>query len=187
MKAMTSALGCAVLATLAGIGMAHYASGGAIMPLRQALLRLVVVASPATRLPTAAAAIPVAGGGGTTLTLDPDAYGQFHAEMEVEGRRVPALVDTGASLVALSDSSAATLGFYPAPADFTLTLSTANGTTRAAPVVIRELRLGPLVGRNVSAVVMQHGALTTSALLGMSFLKGLSGVSIREGRLVLVQ
>lgn len=123
---------------------------------------------------------------GGVLMIAPDAYGQYHADLEIEGRRVPALIDTGASWVSLSFEAAAALGFFPAPADFNLAMNTANGVTLAAPVTIPEVRVGPLVVRQVNAIVQRRGALS-GALLGMSFLRGLSGFSIESNRLVLRQ
>ena len=128
---------------------------------------------------------PGASNGGS-VTLSPDRFGQYHAEMEVEGRRVPVLIDTGASVVSLSYETAAELGYFPAPADFTWHMRTANGVTSAAPIEIAEVRVGPIVARHVKAVVSQRGALTDT-LLGMSFLRELGGFSIDGGRLVLKQ
>lgn len=122
-----------------------------------------------------------------TVVLVPDRYGQYHTTLEVEGRQVPAMVDTGASWVSLSYETGHTLGFYPAPADFTIPMATANGVTHVAPVQIAELRVGPIVARHVQAMVLPPGALTTQTLLGMSFLRGLSGFFVDGGRLVLKQ
>ena len=36
------------------------------------------------------------------VELKPDSGGQYHAEVEIEGRRIPMLVDTGATLVTLT-------------------------------------------------------------------------------------
>ena len=127
------------------------------------------------------------GGFGTSVVLVPDRNGQYHAEMDVEGRRIPVLVDTGATYVTLSAETAAELGIFPAPVDYKLAMTTANGMARAAPVEIPELHLGPIVARHVAAIVQQPGALAGPSLLGMSFLRGLSGFSVEEGRLILTQ
>jgi aspartyl protease family protein len=94
------------------------------------------------------------------------------------------LVDTGASIVALSYDDARAVGLSVHPAAFTRKLSTANGVVEAAPVQIREIRVGEIVARNVDAVVLPRGRLETS-LLGMSFLKRLGGFEIARGRLTL--
>ncbi len=96
------------------------------------------------------------------------------------------LVDTGASIVALSGDSARRLGIYPAAGDFTLVMSTANGSVAAAPVTLGEIRIGDVAVRDVPAVVFQGEALGTN-LLGMTFLKRLSRFEAGGGQLVLFQ
>jgi aspartyl protease family protein len=51
-------------------------------------------------------------------------------------------------------------------------------------VTLREVRLGDIVVRNVDAVVLPVGALSTS-LLGTSFLGRLQGYEVQTGRMVL--
>ncbi len=94
------------------------------------------------------------------------------------------LVDTGASLVALSHEDAALLGIRVSQKDFTRRSSTANGVVETAPVRIKEIRIGDIVMRDVDAAVLPPRALNTS-LLGMSFLKRLDGFEISKGRLLL--
>jgi aspartyl protease family protein len=121
---------------------------------------------------------------GGVVTLLADRRGHFLAEASVDGRRLRMMVDTGASVVALSHEDAASAGFQVAPADFTVPVHTANGATRAAPIRIAEIRIGDIVVRDVPAVVARPGALNVS-LLGMTFLKRLGGFEIAQGRLTL--
>lgn len=111
--------------------------------------------------------------------------GHFYAEVEIEGRRVKLLVDTGATIVLLSDQAASDLGFRPFPGDYSYTASTANGLTTLAPIVIPEIRLGSLSVRSVQAAVAKPGALSGNGLLGMSFLSKLHGYEVRDGVLIL--
>jgi aspartyl protease family protein len=115
-----------------------------------------------------------------------DAAGQYSAMTEINGAQVRMLVDTGASSVALSYEDAAALGLYPAPAEYTHSVSTANGVGRVAPVKLAQIRVGPVVAYNVDAFVGERGALSTS-LLGMTFLSKLSKVEVASGALVLRQ
>lgn len=117
-------------------------------------------------------------------TFEPDRFGQFNADVESEGQRFPVLIDTGASSVSLSFETADRLGLRPLPSDFRHMVTTANGRTAYAAVELRELRLGSIVVRDVTALVAPRGALSRS-LLGMSFLKRLSNFRIDGGRLVL--
>lgn len=118
------------------------------------------------------------------VELAPDHFGQYHAEVEIDGRRLPMLVDTGASFVALTYADAAAVGVRPMPSDFNIRMSTANGMAAAAAVRLREVHLDTIVVDDVPAIVMPQGAAATS-LLGMSFLKKLRSFEIAEGNLVL--
>lgn len=120
------------------------------------------------------------------LVLPEDGRGHFIAEPLVNGTRLRMLVDTGASFVALSAEDAGRAGVFPNAADFRLSISTANGTIQAAPVKLREIRVGSIVLRDVEAAVLPAGRLKES-LLGMSFLRRLSSFQIADGSLVLKQ
>lgn len=134
-------------------------------------------ASPAV----AKSAVPA---GPRQFSISADYRGHFTVHPMVRNTRLRMLVDTGASLVALTDADARSLGLKLTPADYKLRMSTANGVIAAASVHLDELTLGEITVRRVEAVVMPAGALETS-LLGMSFLKRLSAFEISSGRLVL--
>ncbi len=118
------------------------------------------------------------------VTVDGDRRGHFAVDAALDGRRVTMLVDTGASIVALTHEDALASGIRPFPSDYTTRIGTANGTVSAAPVRIREMRVGDIQVRDVEAVVMPAGRLGTS-LLGMSFLRQLRGFDIAGNRLTL--
>jgi aspartyl protease family protein len=109
--------------------------------------------------------------------------GHFEVEARVDGRRVMFLVDTGASHIALRESEANRLGIYPKPSDFTVRVSTANGVTRAAPVMLRTVEVGDILLRDVQAIVHSDDGLGVN-LLGMSFLSRVRWTHER-GKLVL--
>ncbi len=134
--------------------------------------------------PAPEAAAKADGAGGEILVLQQDLRGHYTAHPEVEGRTLRMLVDTGATLCALSQEDAERIGVRVAPGDFTKTVTTANGALRVAPVRLREVRLGGIRLRDVEAVVVPRGQLGTS-LLGMSFLRGLKGFEMASGRLTL--
>jgi aspartyl protease family protein len=131
-------------------------------------------------------AISDAGADGRRMVLDADRSGHFMVEATINGRAITAMVDTGASTVALSAETARKLGISPARSDFNAPLSTANGVVAAAPVTLDEVRVGNLRLRNVSAVVVPEGLLPVD-LLGMSFLGRLSKFELSGPRLVLSQ
>jgi len=110
--------------------------------------------------------------------------GHFFTEAEVNGRGIEVMVDTGASIVALTYEDAERAGVYLRNGDFTHAVSTANGTARVAPVTLDRISIGNITVRNVNAAVSERGRLQTS-LLGMSFLGRLGRVDIQSGRLLL--
>src|SRR5262245_240603 len=73
---------------------------------------------------------------GRTLMVESDRQGHFQVEARVDGRFIDFVVDTGASLVVLRESSAAVAGIRPQPRDYTATAVTANGKIKAAPAKI---------------------------------------------------
>lgn len=119
-----------------------------------------------------------------TITLPAGHNGHFFTAAEINGRDIDVMVDTGATLVALTYDDAARAGIFVKPSDFTQTAQTANGITRVAPVTISQVRIGDILVRNVSAVVSHRGA-SERTLLGMSFLGRLSRVEMRGTTLVL--
>ena len=110
--------------------------------------------------------------------------GEFVVPGKVDGVRVAFLFDTGASSVVLRDQDARRVGVDPAALDFDVSVVTANGAAMAAPTRIAEIAVGPIVMRNVSALVVRPGALSES-LLGMTFLERLQSYTVERGRLIM--
>jgi clan AA aspartic protease (TIGR02281 family) len=115
--------------------------------------------------------------------IESGAGGHFVIEAVVNGAPVTFLVDTGASHVVLTMEDAERLGFQPETLRFTERFASANGEVRAAPVVLRELRIGQFSVFDMPASVNE--APLRVSLLGMSFLRRLHGYSVDNGRLIL--
>src|SRR5262245_24855938 len=128
---------------------------------------------------------PVVSYPGSTVTLQSDRRGHFLLDARVDGRMVPFMVDTGASVIALRESSAKTLGIHPERRDYTSNAHNANGVTMAAPVMLNRVEIAGTTVRDVQAFVMPDEGLDTN-LLGMSFLSKVKW-SHDRGRLVLEQ
>lgn len=111
------------------------------------------------------------------------AGGHFVVEAVVNGAPVTFLVDTGASHVVLTMEDAERVGFRPESLRFTERFASANGEVRAAPVVLRELRVGQFSVFDMPASVNE--APLRVSLLGMSFLRRLHGYGVEDGRLIL--
>jgi aspartyl protease family protein len=120
------------------------------------------------------------------VQIPADAVGQYSIDAEVNGSRLKMMVDTGATLVALSYEDAARAGLFPAPADYKYPVNTANGVAHVARVKLNDVRINNLVVHDVDAVVGERGALSGS-LLGMTFLSRLSKFAVESGSLVLKQ
>jgi aspartyl protease family protein len=110
--------------------------------------------------------------------------GHFGIRASVEDAPVTFLVDTGASFVTLTPSDARKIGINPDKLSYSVSIRTANGLIRAAPVMIKTLAVGSITRRNISALVSPSKALDQS-LLGMTFLNTLGGYAISGNRLVL--
>jgi aspartyl protease family protein len=104
----------------------------------------------------------------------------------MNGRPVEALIDTGASLVAINVSTARRLGFSPASLDFQHNVNTANGTIKAAHVVLDRVEIGSIRVREVDAFVLEDKALS-STLVGMSFMKKLKSYTAEDRKLRMIQ
>ncbi len=115
-----------------------------------------------------------------------DAFGHFRSEGRIDGRSVGFLIDTGASVIALTADDAAMLGLHPGNSEYRVLLKTANGVVRAAPTTLDMVEIGDIMVRDVAAVVMPDGALDEN-LLGMSFLSRLRHFEYSEGKMVLEQ
>ena len=101
--------------------------------------------------------------------------GHYWADALIEGRAVRVMVDTGASVVALTRDDAARLGLRLEPADFSATVVTASGPVRAAAVELQAVAVAGARVDRVEALVVEAGL--PHSLLGMSYLGRLSSFS----------
>jgi aspartyl protease family protein len=110
--------------------------------------------------------------------------GHFEINATVNGHTTPMIFDTGASAVVLTIADAEAAGIDTAGLAFTLPVSTANGTGRAARVRLERIEVGGIVREGVVAFVTEAGTLEMS-LLGMTFLETLSRYSVTQNSLEL--
>jgi aspartyl protease family protein len=178
------ALGMAAawLAVAVVVGVVHVRSGEIARFARRVALtqRGAEAAAPQTTLPRQ---LPH---GGRVVEIRAGLRGHYVASAEINGRAVDVLIDSGASLVALSFDDAQRAGIYVHDGDFTERAHTANGVARVAPVTLDRISIGDVSVSNVAATVSEPGSLSTS-LLGMSFLSRLQRVDMRPGVLILVE
>ena len=117
------------------------------------------------------------------VRIQADTYGHYHATAYINGDPVNVLVDTGATMIALTWDDARAAGLTVRDSDFTLRSSTANGMAKFAPVTLGSVRIGDITLFDVPAAVANRGQLTKT-LLGMSFL-GQVRMEMRNRELVL--
>ena len=110
--------------------------------------------------------------------------GHFMANVTINGVRRRMLIDSGATVTALSPDTANAAGLEPEAGLLPVVLQTANGTTQAQTTTIEEMRLGNIVARDLKAVVSP--ALGDMDLLGMNFLSKLKSWRVEGRTLVLV-
>jgi aspartyl protease family protein len=121
-----------------------------------------------------------------SLSIPRDGRGHFQTEGRIDGQRINFMVDTGASVIALNETSAARFGLRPSRGDYNATVSTANGTIKAARTRLAMVEIGGLIVRDVEAMVLPDEALSEN-LLGLSFLSRLKRFEYAGGRMVLEQ
>ena len=110
--------------------------------------------------------------------------GTFSLAAQVNGASVPMALDTGASSVVLTQEAAKAAGLPLAMLAYTVSIDTANGRARAAPVTLDHLAVGGIIEHAVPALIAQPGQLHTS-LLGMSFLNRLESWEVRGDQLMM--
>jgi aspartyl protease family protein len=121
---------------------------------------------------------------GNTVEIARGQGGNFMVATQVNGARLPMILDTGASSVVLTHDAAKAAGLPLEMLSYSVAVETANGRTRAAPVTLQSITIGGLVEREVPALIAQPGQLRQS-LLGMSFLNRLQSWEVRGDRLML--
>jgi aspartyl protease family protein len=173
---MRNILVFAAILTGLGVYMAHLADS--IQPTK------IAVAANQGRAPVMSDAPAAAGR--RSHTIGRDSRGHFSTDGRVEGRRIGFMVDTGASVVALTESSAAQVGIRPSRSDFTAPVSTANGVVKAARARLASVDIGGLEVRDVDAMVLPDNVLSEN-LLGLSYLSRLKRFEYSGGKLVLEQ
>lgn len=121
---------------------------------------------------------------GRTVEIARAREGDFNIKVEINGTPVAMLVDTGASSVVLTAEAAKKIGLPVELLKYDVPIETANGRSRAAPVVLERLAIGNIVERAIPALVSAPSDLKLS-LLGMSFLKRMESIEMHGERMVM--
>ncbi|MGG6893179.1 TIGR02281 family clan AA aspartic protease [Rhizobium sp. BR 315] len=121
-----------------------------------------------------------------SVSLHADAGGHYQGDFAINGRSVHGMIDTGATYVAINESTARSIGFSSVDLDYRYPIQTANGTSKAALVRLDRLEIGGIRIRDIDAIVAKDSALSTT-LIGMSFLKKLNSYAVQNGTMRLTQ
>jgi aspartyl protease family protein len=109
--------------------------------------------------------------------------GHFWVRARIGGVERRMLVDSGATVTALSEDTAVAAGIAVKQAAFPVVLRTANGTVNAQTGTIPELRFGTIVARELAVVVSP--AFGDVDVIGMNFLSRLKSWRVEGGTLIL--
>jgi len=121
-------------------------------------------------------------GDSVRITMGPD--GHFWARATLNGVPKRMLIDSGATITALSESTARDVGIAPSTGGFPVVLATANGTIAAQRATIKRVTVGGLSTDDLGVVVSpSFGEMN---VLGMNFLSRLGSWRV-EGRTLILE
>jgi aspartyl protease family protein len=184
----------AVVGSMLGTGIArHYSRFGrtlaTVCTAGLAVILVVVMLQVSRFDPRLDIAVPELGlpeqtvaGGETRIPLAPD--GHFWIDATVNGTRAPFLVDTGATLTAVSPGLAERAGLKPRTGGVPVRISTANGLVTANITTIDTLRFGNVKAGGLDAVIAPNIGETN--VVGMNFLSRLASWRVEGHTLILV-
>jgi aspartyl protease family protein len=115
------------------------------------------------------------------IRMAPD--GHFWARVTVNGVSRRMLVDSGATLTALSSATAEAAGLKPGMPTFPVVLNTANGMIRAETARVDSLRIGTIRADKMPVVLSP--AFGETDVLGMNFLSRLKSWRVEGSTLIL--
>ncbi|NUQ17119.1 MAG: TIGR02281 family clan AA aspartic protease [Sphingomonas sp.] len=121
---------------------------------------------------------------GNELRVKMAADGHFWVNASINGVKRRMLIDSGATVTAISDGTATSAGVTSGTNLAPVMLRTANGVAPARTGSIDELKVGNIVARNLKVVTAP--GLGNLDVLGMNFLSKLQSWRVEDGTLVLV-
>ena len=116
------------------------------------------------------------------IRMAPD--GHFWANVRLNGAKRRMMIDSGATVTALSEDTAAEAGIARGRDILPVVLRTANGMTQARSGTVERVRLGAIAAKNLKVVVSP--AFGDMDLLGMNFLSRLRSWRVEGETLILV-
>ena len=121
-------------------------------------------------------------GGETRIPMAPD--GHFWLRAQINGVPANFLVDTGATLTAISQDLADRAAIEPRPGGLPVTINTANGPVSAELSTIGEMRFGSVAARGLDVVIAP--SLGQTNVVGMNLLSRLASWRVEGNTMILV-
>ena len=121
-------------------------------------------------------------GSETRIKRAPD--GHYWLRAEINGHPANFLVDTGATLTAVSTETAEAAGLEPREGGLPVRMQTANGSVAADMTTIDELRFGNVAARGLDAIIAP--GLGPTNVIGMNLLSRLASVRLEGETMIMV-
>ena len=112
------------------------------------------------------------------------ADGHYWLRAEINGHPANFLVDTGATLTAVSTETAEAAGLEARDGGLPIRMQTANGAVAAELTTIEELRFGNVAARGLDAIIAP--GLGSTNVIGMNLLSRLASVRLEGETMILV-
>ena len=120
---------------------------------------------------------------GKELRIPMSRDGHFWVRARINGVERKLLVDSGATITALSVDTAEDAGLVPEKSPFPIILKTANGAVAARTARVARLRIGNVIARDLPVVVSP--AFGDTEVIGMNFLSKLKSWRVERDTLIL--
>ena len=125
---------------------------------------------------------PAAASSALEVALDRSSDKHFYADVQVNGRPIRFLVDTGAGEIALTEEDARKAGIAVDPEKYELIGQGASGIVRGQYVELQSVDIGGIRESDAKAVVVQGASVS---LLGQPFLENVDEIVIRKDEMLL--
>lgn len=120
-------------------------------------------------------------GAAQSMTLSADSYGHFHTRISINNVEVQGVIDTGASMVAISAETAHEMGISLAGSKLAV-FQTANGSVYSYIKVMPLVKVGEIEMYNVEVSITER----SPTLIGMNVLQRFK-MSQENGQLILMK
>jgi aspartyl protease family protein len=121
---------------------------------------------------------------GNAVRVKMASSGHFVVNASIDGTKRRMMIDSGATITALSTATADAAGLQPDPELMPVIIQTANGDVRAQTATVRELRIGNVVARDLKVVVSP--AFGRMDVIGMNLLSRLKSWRVEGNTMILV-